>query len=217
MGIEILDKALILRLGQLVTLFGKGSLSILFLLCVRATLPEPLGPDSNVLFVDGGNLFDPYSISRYSVEHELNPENVIERILISRAFTHHQLSTLITEKLPTTMEETKAKIAVVSDISSLFCDPDIRGREKRDSVHIFLKAVRFLAALAEQRHALILITDLLERNLQLRNILKENSHVCAELEEKNSVTQLTLFKHPWNPSLRMMVSAEGNPTLDRYA
>src|SRR5208337_4011420 len=100
LGIEALDKILGLRFGQFVDLQGKPSHKLSSLLCVRATLHEPLGPNSDVIFVDGGNIFDPYLVSQYSIEHELDAKTVLERIHISRAFTFHQNATPPTEKLP---------------------------------------------------------------------------------------------------------------------
>jgi hypothetical protein len=216
LGVEALDETLVLRSGQLITFFGTAARSLAFLFCVRATLPKPLGPDSDVVFADGGNLFDPYFIATCSIEHELNAEDVLERILISRAFTYHQLSSLIMDRLPVALDESKAKLTVISDITLLFCDSDIRGQDRRDAMHIFHKNVRFLAALAEQKNILILISDLQARNPQMRTVLKENSHICAEVDGRGSFIQLNLLRHPWNPPVRKIVSVTGNPTLDRY-
>src|SRR5207245_9547016 len=54
-GIESLDNALILKTGQFVFLEADPSHALSLLLCVRATLSQ--GLDSDVVFVDEGNLF----------------------------------------------------------------------------------------------------------------------------------------------------------------
>src|SRR2546426_725267 len=65
-GIGLLDEALVLRFGQLVILQGKPSNALSHLLLVRAINPLPLGLDSDVVFVDGGNVYDAYTVSRHS-------------------------------------------------------------------------------------------------------------------------------------------------------
>ncbi len=91
-GIESLDETLILRFGQLVTLQGEPSNALSHLLCVRAINPLPPGLDSDVVFVDGGNVFDAYPVSRHAFSLGLDQEKTKLRIHLSRAFTHHQLS-----------------------------------------------------------------------------------------------------------------------------
>ena len=84
-GMKELDQLLTLRLGQLVVLRGKMSHPFSSLLCVRATLPQPLGLDSDVVFIDGGNMFDAYSISEHAIRHEISAEQVLSRIHLSRS------------------------------------------------------------------------------------------------------------------------------------
>src|SRR6266704_6973421 len=98
-GIESLDETLILRFGQLVTLQGEPSNALSHLLCVRTINPLPPGLDSDVVFVDGGNVFDAYPVSRHAFSLGLDQEKTKLRIHLSRAFTHHQLSSLITDEL----------------------------------------------------------------------------------------------------------------------
>lgn len=222
-GIEILDKMQVLRFGQFAVLQGKPSHPLSLLLCVRAVLPKPLGPNSDVLFIDGGNIFDAYSISERSVEHELDSERVLERIRISRAFTHHQLTMLITEKLPVALDELDAKLVVVSDITQLYCDPDIQGEDKLDALRIFEKTARFLRALAEQKHALIVATNLHSRNSHMDKILLHGAHVSVKLEDRDTFIELTVVKHPRIPQLKAAVPStfsQGpsafSQTLERY-
>lgn len=216
-GIEAFDKVLGLKFDQFAVLGGEGSRSLAFLLCIRATLPHPLGPDSDVIFVDGDNTFDPYLISEYSVEHELHPENSLERIHISRAFTYHQLASLITEKLPAALKQFHAKLVIVSNITQLYCDPDVRNEDKQEALRIFEKTVKFLRSLAEDEHALIVATDLQPRNPRMSSILMESAHVFAELDDEDSYTRLRLLKPPWiRPISVMHSSVNGNQILDRY-
>jgi len=215
-GMEALDGILRLNFGQFVTFHGKPAHTLSMLLCVRATLSQPLGPDCDVVFVDGGNLFDPYYISDRSVEHGLDTEKVLERLHVSRAFTHHQFACLITDKLPLAIKKFRAKLVVVSDITQLYCDPDIQGEDKEDALRIFAKTARNLASLARQQKCLIIATNLQLRNGLMGHILTQAAHVFATIEKKGSLTQFSLLKHPWLPPRTATASSPRVETLESY-
>ena len=193
-GIRQFDRALVLKLGQLVVLQGKAAHEISLLLCARAI--SPLGINSDVVFVDGGNLFDTQAFSKYSLALGLDPESIRERIHLSRAFTHHQLAFLSGEKLALEMKEYLAKVAVISDISQLYCDPDVRY--KGETLETFSRSIRFLSSLAEQNSSSIIITNLESRNTRMEEVLKHSAHVFARLDERGTSTQLTVERHPFN-------------------
>ncbi len=179
-GIETLDSAGIFRPGLFTFLHGSASHDLSLFLCVRALLPEPLGPDSDVVFLDGGNIFDSYSIARYAIQHEIERTRVLRRIHVSRAFTFHQLHSLATETVQTVIEKFQAGLVVVSDITLLFCDPDIRNKqEARDT---FTRTVRSLRETAERKDVLVLATALQQRNQLLDNILQRTASASRELQ-----------------------------------
>ncbi len=194
-GIESLDKALILKTGQFVFLEGEPSHALSLLLCVRATLSQ--GLDSDVVFIDAGNVFDTYTISQHIVNLGLESGRVQQRIHLSRAFTHHQVHSLIVEKLTTALDEYGARFAVVSDITALFCDPDVR--EKKEALDIFRQSVQFLGKTAEQRNMLIIATNQKARNKTMTDALMHTAHVSARLKDKGAYTQLIIAHHPFTP------------------
>jgi hypothetical protein len=212
-GIAELDRKLILRFGQLVALNGKDSHSLSSLLCVRAGLPKPDGSDSNVVFIDGGNVFDAYLLSKFSLKNKINSEKTLAKIHLSRAFNYHQLTRSLNEKLPLAIDELKAKLAVVSDITQLYCDPDIR--DDREILEIFTKDIRSLVTLAEQKSILIVATNLQTRNRRMDNILMRTAHVSATLKDTSTFTQLNLTRHPFTPQLKTTISPD-KQTLERY-
>jgi len=194
-GIDSLDRALILKKGQFVFLEGEPSHALSLLLCVRATLPQ--GLDSDVVFIDAGNLFDTYTISQHIVNLGLESSRVQQRIHLSRAFTHHQVHSLIVEKLTTALDEYGARLAVVSDITALFCDPDVR--EKKEALDIFRRSVQFLGNTAEQRNILIIATNQKTRNKAMTDALIHTAHVSARLKDKGAYTQRIIARHPFIP------------------
>ncbi len=213
-GIDSIDKMLILQLGQLVSLEGDAAHSLSLLLSVRAINPMPPGLDSDIVYVDGGNNYDAYTISHHAVNLGLDPEKTQERVHLSRAFTHHQLGSLIEEKLPNALDQYDAKLAIVSDITALYCDPDVR--EKKEALDLFNKNVRFLASLAEQKHALIIITNIQSRSKSMSNVLTRTAHVSAKLTDHGAYIQLTVMRHPFIQEQATEVLTLDNQTLARY-
>src|SRR5467141_3367862 len=213
-GIESLDETLIPRFGQLVTLQGEPSNALSHLLCVRAINPLPPGLDSDVVFVDGGNLFDAYTVSKHAFSLGLDQEKTKLRIHLSRAFTHHQLSSLITDELARAVDQCDARLAIVSDITALYCDPDVK--EKREAFDLFSRNIRSLASLAEQRNMIIVITNLQSRSKAMDNALAQTAHVSATLDDKGVHTQVHVTRHPFIQEAKTEMVTLDNQTLTRY-
>jgi hypothetical protein len=213
-GIELLDETLVLRFGQLLTLQGEASNSLSHLLCVRAIYPLPPGLDSDVVFVDGGNVFDAYTVSRHAFSLRLDQERTKLRIHLSRAFTHHQLSGFLTERLAPAIDECDARLAIVSDITALYCDPDVK--EKKQAFDLFSKDIRSLATLAEQRKMIIMVTNLQSRSKSMDDVLARTAHVSAILQDNGAHTQLTVTRHPFLPTGKTEIATLDNQTLTRY-
>jgi len=213
-GIELLDETLVLRFGQLVTLQGEASNALSHLLCVRAVYSLPPGLDSDVVFVDGGNVFDAYTVSRHAFGLGLDQDRMKLRIHLSRAFTHHQLSGFITERLERAIDECDARLAIVSDITALYCDPDVK--EKREALDLFSKNIRSLAILAEQRNMIIVVTNLQSRSKPMDDVLARTAHVSAVLQDNGAHTQLTVTRHPFIQTGNTEIANLDNQTLTRY-
>jgi Rad51 len=194
-GMEHIDKKLVLKRGQLTYLHGEQSHSLSLLFSVRATLPPPHGLDSDVVFIDAGNLFDSYAITQHSLILGLGGVNVEQRIHLSRAFTHHQVFSLIMDKLAPAVEEHRAGLAVVSDITALFCDPDVR--DKKESLDIFRKSLHFLAQTAQQRNMIIIVTNIKARNKVMEDDLNRTAHFSIRLMENETHMDTEVARYPF--------------------
>ncbi len=92
------------ELGDIAVLHGNAASQMAFALSVRAQLSlGHSGLGSSIIFVDGGNMFDPYAIAEIASGYGLDPKDALEKIHISRAFTAYQLSSLILNKLETAL------------------------------------------------------------------------------------------------------------------
>lgn len=186
--------------GDFAVLYGSPSvISLTSLLCIRAQLPVQLGGlGSNVVFIDGGNTFRLYKIARLAQLHQLNPRQVLERIFISRAFTAHQLTSLILDKLEETIKNCNAKLVVISDIAGFFLDNDIPREEAQ---RVYSQIVSYLSSFA-RKHQIILIATYLpysgnKRNSLLQEMTCARANTVLSFSKTEYTREVTLEKHPF--------------------
>jgi hypothetical protein len=98
-----------------------------------------------VLYVDGANAFDPYLLSRLAREAGQPPRAAMQRLRLSRAFTCHQLETLLAERLPVAIAHFHPGLVVISGWSHLFHDENVPAREAFRLLQTSARRVRALA------------------------------------------------------------------------
>jgi hypothetical protein len=164
--------------GDFAVLYGSPSvISLTSLLCVRAQLPVQLGGlGNNVVFIDGGNTFRLYNIARLARLHQLNPNQTLEHVFISRAFTAYQLTSLIMEKLEETIKRYNARLVVISDIAGFFLDKDIPQEEAQ---RIYSQIVSYLSNLARKHQIVLIATYLPYQNSKRNSVLQEMTFARA--------------------------------------
>jgi len=185
--------------GEFAVLQGSPSIiSLTSLLCVRAQLPTQLGGlSSSVVFIDGGNSFRLYKIARLAQLNQLDPEEVLGRIFVSRAFTAYQLTSLIMEKLEQTISRYNAKLVVISDIAGFFLDNDVPQEEAQ---RIYSQIVSYLSNLARKLGIIIIATYLPytdnKRNESLQEMTSQRASTVLSLSKTAYTREVTLEKHP---------------------
>jgi hypothetical protein len=185
--------------GDFAVLFGRRLCrTLVFLLSVRSQLPfKKGGLNSRVVYIDGRNTFDPYAISAIAQQYGLEPKCVLEKILISRAFTAYQLTALVFEKLEEVLKRYRPKLVIVSDITGLFLDRDV---PKIESTDIFMKMVQYLLDLASRRRAVIVASYFPRRysgrSLFLESVLFGRTSVLLGVKQFRGILKFALEKHP---------------------
>ena len=219
LGIPELDKVFLgLQGGDFVILVGRLVCTWLSsLLSVRGQLPlKKGGLNSCVVYLDGGNTFDPYAVSAIAREYGLEPKPTLERVMISRAFTAHQLTALIFEKLEETLGEYKSKLVVVSDIIGLFLDRDVPQTEGRD---VFLKMTHYLTEVASKRHAVVVASYVprpdSRRALFLESVLLGRARVVIRVIGSRNGFKFALEGHPNIESFTLDLASDA-VTIDMY-
>ena len=169
------------------------SVSLAELFCVRAQLGNPIGLNSSAIFIDGGNRFDAYAASNYAIEYEIEPNHALSRIHISRAFTYFQLVSLLTENLPSALTHYSSKFAMVSDITGLFQDPEIK--DKQEAYRAFQRMLHSLSVVAEITGSLVIATSFRQNIRSLDTALIQTAHTVILAEEHGTFTRSALVHH----------------------
>lgn len=199
LGVSVLDEVFPgFEAGDFAVLYGDSASFISFLLCVRAQLsPEKGGLGSPIVFVDGGNSFSPYLVAELSRNYGLDSRTTLENIYISRAFTAYQLSSLILEKLEPYLKSKKAKLLVVSDISTLFFDKDVPKTEAKD---LFMKICAKLSEIAANKQTAIIATyfpdRISKRSVFFEAVLFGRSNILIKFKRKGKILTFILEDHP---------------------
>jgi len=205
-GLEASDRLLgELQLGWLTVFYGsKHCDELAHLLCVRAQLPRHEGGlGSHVVFIDGGNAFDPYLIAEAARRYGVHREEALGRIHVSRAFTCYQLHSLILDGVPEALHSFDPKLVVVSEVLRLYSEADLDRTEVRT---MFNQAAYSLRELAEEHGVLVLATHRSKRESFLERLLLSRANVVARFEMVSRALRLTLECHPEKP--RGCVGAE---------
>jgi hypothetical protein len=188
--------------GDFAIIHGLPSvLTLSLLLAVRAQLPYQLGGlESSAVFIDGGNTFRLYKVSQLARLHHLRPRNVLQRIFISRAFTAHQMTSIILDKLEESVTKYDAKLVIISDFQGLYLDKDLPPEESRE---IFSQVTAYLSKLAEEKSVILLATCLphgySRRSAFFHAVACARSNVTISIKKRSAYPfeeQFTLEKHP---------------------
>jgi len=199
LGVPVLDCLLPgFKPGDFIVVKGNAATFMSFLLSVRCQLRERKGGlNSSVVFIDGGNSFDPYLVAEVARSYSLDPQLALDRIYVSRAFTVYQLSSLILEKLDPFLRRTKSRLLLVSNINSLFLDGDASENEAKD---LFVKVCSRLSKIAVGKKLVVIVTYSPERvsrkNFSFKTVLLSKSNISITLVRKGKILRFILEDHP---------------------
>jgi hypothetical protein len=202
-GIDKLDDLIRLTTGQFVVFQGYPfSSSLGELLCVRAQLDHPIGLNSASVYIDGGNRFNAYAVSHHAIENRIEPELALSRIHASRAFTYFQLASLLNEKLPSALVQFHSRLAVISSITDLFQDPEIK--DTQEAHRIFQRVSRSLVAIAENTSALVIATNFQSTN-SIAAVLAQTAHTIISAERHDAFTRFALTRNRLWPNRKITI------------
>lgn len=102
-----------------------------------------------VVYLCGDNRFNPYAIARLARQLHHRREEVLNRILVARAFTGYQFNELIQRLKPNDI----AGPVIISGICSTFMDEDLSDN---DAARLYYRVLWRLAELADRGMAFLL-------------------------------------------------------------
>jgi hypothetical protein len=142
---------------------------------------------SSVVYIDGGMCADPYRISNYARKMEINQKEILEHVLISRAFTVYQLTTLIQDRLETTIKRYKPLTLIIGRFPILYLDSDVPSKEAQALLRSNLHKIRELTT----KYDLVTIFTNLEKKM-LSNLSNVRSIMYSSVDETVLMKQTEL-------------------------
>jgi len=100
--------------------FGSGKTQVAHQLCVDVQLPKDKGGmGAHAFYIDTENTFRPERIVQMAEAHELDPDKVLSKIHVARAYnSSHQM--LLVSKLNELSKEIKSRLLVVDSLTAHF-------------------------------------------------------------------------------------------------
>ena len=100
--------------------YGSSKTQLAHQLCVTVQLPEDQGGlNSHAFFIDTENTFRPERIIQMAEAYELDPDKVLEKIHVARAYnSSHQM--LLVEKVKELSKEVPARLLIVDSLTAHF-------------------------------------------------------------------------------------------------
>jgi len=156
-----------------------------------------------VLVADGANSFDPYVVSKFARKERLQPDELLRKIRVARAFTCHQLSTLIRERLDPVVSPGGPCLVVFLGPCTMFFDEDVPGEE---ASLLFRKVLAKVQEMSERGVFFLLsqsFSGFNRRRSYLLRDLARFSDAVLKLKSSSDVLQVVLdkppltFRRPW--------------------
>jgi hypothetical protein len=99
-----------------------------------------------VVIVDAGNSLDFYQFVEFIRQYGLDIKETLQRIVVSRAFTVHQLTNLIINELPNIIRQLDTCLIIVPDLLHMFThDPNIDRKEAKYLIKEIVSTIRKIA------------------------------------------------------------------------
>lgn len=190
--------------------------TLLHQLCVNAIAEF----DEEVVWIDGGNTIDPYAISALCKRMRLDKRDILSRVNISRAFTAYQLVTLIDNKLEEQVKDSSASIVVISSITDLFMDEDMKWTE---SYQLLRRCIEEIRKVTKTYETISLITDHTPRYVKpdqkMTGLLRSEADLVVQMRKRRDGIMVKLPQKdramifhpvPWN---QMILEDFGGVTI----
>ena len=159
-----------------------------------------------ITLVDGTNRFDAYYIAEFArkvtsgrfVQRRVTPEELLENIFISRAFTCYQMEATITERLPAFLQRKHSPVAIIFGLLDTFYDEQAPFFEVKASLQRILASLQRL----KQQNISVLLASLdmklesKERNTLFPKLRSAMDEVFSSAETEHGQRIVREVLHP---------------------
>jgi DNA repair protein RadA len=174
--------------------------SILLSMAVAAQSPEEGGLGSSVIFIDNDNIFNPYTLIRLAHSLKLNPNSVLSRIFVARAFIWNHLGEIV-NNLESLLEEGDARLVLISGLTTLF-----EGDYERRKNQMLLEITNKLRNIAVDKKVIVTVSTALAKGSATKpaggKIIAHTPHVLIRVIQQGERITFDLMKHPSRPAVQ---------------
>jgi RecA/RadA recombinase len=199
-GIQALDELLEggLESGLTHLFYGDRSLHRdLLKIAVQAQLPlGKKGINSPTIIIDSANIMRIEDLTDYAFEAGLEPEEVMDRIYISRAFNSSQTYDLVMNQLDTFFDRVPARLLMVTGLPDLYFSEGITSEGSQQITHM---AAKIMSLTLNRDIFTVVSTRPSEGRKDLPaggRALAGYTQIHVQVTEAKSYFMYTLAKHP---------------------
>ncbi|MFX0211398.1 MAG: hypothetical protein ACFFDT_35800 [Candidatus Hodarchaeota archaeon] len=162
LGIPHLSDLIELYPGSLILIQGSLPRSVSQSLITQLTVSLLINnPNFDLVFIDSTTIFPYYQIANKTRKYGLNPLVILDRIQLARAFNYHQITEILSQKLPHLIEKNEnIRIILIPQVSSLYVSDEALKYLEYDNLTITSSILELTRALGSLKK-LILQYDLI--------------------------------------------------------
>ena len=170
---------------------------------------------SETIYIDGGMCADPYCIARYARMAELDQREVLQNVVMSRAFTVYQLSTILQDLLEPVLKSRSPRTLLIGMLPALYHDPELSAREAQT---LLLQDLKKIQQLTTTYHLITVCTNLdampLTPSKGLGKTLYDNVTEIIRIKHIEQCISLELLKK--QQSTTIVCDAKGQLRLEAF-
>jgi hypothetical protein len=147
-----------------------------------------------IVIVDAGNSLDFYQFVEFIRQYGLDIKETLQGIVVSRAFTVHQLTNLIINELPSIIRKLDTCLVIVPDLLHMFTDdPNVDHNEARHLIKEIVSTIRKIAVSSSRIQCVVSWNYNHQFDLCINIASKFDQCIeITSLEEKQSQSKLCL-------------------------
>ncbi len=166
------------------------------------TSREKGGLESPTIIIDSANIIKLERFTELAYEYDLQPETVMDKIYISRAFNASQTYDLIMNQLEGFLDMIPARVLMVTGLPQLYLEEGLKGEGMQEISHMASK----LSTVTLRRGIFTLVSAPVSKRSPNHpeggRTLTGTTQVHIKVSESKSRRTYTLAKHPQYPVRR---------------